>query len=132
AGLPALAVSLDGTVGLLFMSMTGTRLSYHFCKFFNGDFSNPPSERVLASFPINPAKGIRVDVGDCLQVRAVNYNFYCTFAAWNDPRPGNFPSGVYYQRNVKIGDVAHDNIWLQTPAALADLSKQPVTPSVDA
>src|SRR5271169_3039995 len=50
----------------------------------------------------------------------------------NNPQPSQFPSGVYFQRNVNVGGIIQSNFWLSSPGVLADNNDNyPVTPSMD-
>jgi uncharacterized repeat protein (TIGR01451 family) len=72
-------------------------------------------------------------VGDYFQLRAVGANFYGVFSAYNQPTPANFPSHVYYQRNVKLSNgLLRNNFTLPSSGTLYNVAgTAPVTPSID-
>jgi uncharacterized repeat protein (TIGR01451 family) len=135
ASLPSLAVSADGTVGLLYLRKNGTDLEVHFLKAILGNFGNPNNvkDRVLAKFPDNnPQRVYRPYLGDYFMLRSVGYNFFGTFCASNDPQPSHFPSGVYYQRNVLVNGTITNNFWLPQPGGtLVDFTGNQVPVSID-
>ena len=123
ASLPSLAVSGDGTVGILCLEQNGNYLEVHFLKAFGGSFA-PLSiiERVLAKFPNNnPVKTFDPYVGDYFQLKAVNFNFFGTFSASGDPDPSHFPSAVYFQRYVSVSGIVQSNAPLTSPGNLVNL-----------
>ena len=135
ASLPALAITQDGTVGLLFAKKRGSNLEVHFLKAYGGNFLtqqgpiNDPehrpisSDRVLASFPDNnPLMTYDPYLGDYFTLKAVNYSFYGAFSASGEPDPAHFPSGVYYQRNVNVNGKIKNNFYLSLRGTLADAS----------
>jgi hypothetical protein len=127
---PSLAVTKDGTLGLLYLLQNGTDLEVHFTKAFSGKFTAASiADRTLAKFPWTSASW----VGDYFQLRAINYDFFGTFCASGDPQLGHFPSGVYYQRNVNVNGVAKNHFWLKDTGNvyLTDLYGYYVTPSMD-
>ncbi len=131
ASVPHLAVTKDGTVGLLCLLKKGTDLEVHFFKALAGGFEDP-NERVLAKFPNNyPIKTFDPYIGDYFALKAVNYNFYGTFCASSDPQAGHFPSLVFFQRNVKVNGILQNNFVLTSSGTLANLSGQAVAPSID-
>jgi uncharacterized repeat protein (TIGR01451 family) len=131
ASLPSLAVVGDGTVGVLYAAHPDTDLEVHFFKAYGGDFNNN-DDRTLARFPNNnPLNSSDPYLGDYFQLRAVGDDFYGTFSASNIPLPEHFPSGVYYQRNVKIAGVVQNNSWLKAAGTLVDASGNPVETSID-
>jgi uncharacterized repeat protein (TIGR01451 family) len=139
ASLPSLAVSADGTVGLLYAAKNGTELQIHFFKAIFGNFGNPlnKKDRILAKFQLgDPAQQGRNYIGDYFTLRAVGYNFFGTFCASNDPQPSHFPSGVFFQRNV-LNHVngGHllilNNFQLFQPGTLVDLDGNNVPVSID-
>ena len=133
ATLPSLAVASGSTVGLLYLLKNGNYLEVHFLKAFSGNFS--PSfidERILAKFPNNnPIQTYTPYLGDYFTLKAVNFNFFGAFSASGDPQPGDFPNGVFYQRNVSVGGTVHNNFWLTSPGTLLNLLGQNVSPSID-
>ena len=136
ASLPSLAVASDGTVGLLYLLKNGNNLEIHFLKAFFGNFSTI-EERVLAQFPNNNPIAVSASpawdsyLGNSFSLKAVNFNFFGAFCASGDPELGNFPNGVFYQRNVKVGATVMNNFTLTASGTLVDLSGQNVSPSID-
>jgi uncharacterized repeat protein (TIGR01451 family) len=136
ASLPALAVASDGTVGLLYLLKNGNNLEVHFLKAFFGNFATT-EERVLAQFPNNNPVAINASpawmsyLGNSFSLKAVNFNFFGAFCASGDPQPANFPNGVFYERDVKVGSTVMKNFWLNAPGTLVALSGQNVSPSID-
>jgi uncharacterized repeat protein (TIGR01451 family) len=127
---PSLAVTRDGTVGLLYLLQNGTDLEVHFTKAYSGNFTATSMvDSPLAKFPWTSSSW----VGDYFQLRAINYDFFGTFCASGDPQLSHFPSGVYYQRNVNVNGVVKNHFWLADTGNvnLADLSGNYVTPSMD-
>jgi uncharacterized repeat protein (TIGR01451 family) len=127
---PSLAVTKDGTVGLLYLLQNGTDLEVHFTKAFSGNFTGTSMvDRPLAKFPWTSSSW----VGDYFQLRAINYDFFGTFCASGDPQLSHFPSGVYYQRNVNVNGVTKNHFWLKDTGNvyLTDLLGYYVTPSMD-
>jgi uncharacterized repeat protein (TIGR01451 family) len=136
ASLPALAVAKDGTVGLLYALLNGNSFEVHFLKAFGGRFASL-SDRTLARFPNNqPGAVFDPYVGRYFSLRAVGYNFFGAFSASNDPQPSHFPSGVFYQRAVRVGGTVKNYSWLSSPGTLDDgsgngLPGNSVAPSID-
>jgi uncharacterized repeat protein (TIGR01451 family) len=137
AGVPAMAVAADGTMGLMYLAKKGNSMQVRIFKAYDGTFNaqgklTPTSDQVLASFPINdPIEYGAPAIGDYIQLKAVGNDFYGIFTASNDPKPANFPSGVYYQRNVNVGGILKSNVWLSSPATLVDNNGNGVPPSMD-
>jgi len=126
AGMPALAVAEDGTVGILFLELTGLNFEIHLLKAAKGDFTKT-TELVLARFPDSNY----LFLGTYFQLKAVGDNFFGLFSAPNDPQPTHFPSGVFYQRNVKVNGIIKSNFELSSAGTLVDLNGNPVAVSVD-
>lgn len=132
ASLPALAVAQDGTVGLLYAKSSGGNLEVDFSKVFTNNFISGISTRALAIWPNNkPITTGNPYIGDFFTLKAVGYNFYGTFSASDDPKPAHFPSGVFYQRDVKVGGTTTNFISLSTTGTLVDHSGNPVASSID-
>lgn len=117
AGLPALSVTSNGAVGLLYTSLNpaNNNLETHFLQ-------TRSNEEVLATFASGaPALGgFNPYIGDYQDLEAVGKNFYGTFSASNNPNPANFPQGVYYQRNVNVGGTVMNNFTLTAAGTLDD------------
>ena len=137
AAMPALAVAADGTVGLMYLAKKGNNVQVRIFKAAGGKLGangqlSSTSDQVLASFPATA--GILNGnpwVGDYFQLKTVGNDFYGIFSAWNNPQPANFPSGVYFQRNVNVGGILQSNFWLSSPGSLVDGNGYPVSPSMD-
>jgi hypothetical protein len=120
---PALAISSDGTVGLLYQQVTGAssslRWETHLRQTLDG---NVWSDLLLATTPAgSPAGQFDPYLGDYLYLAAVDTTFYGIFCANNTPDLGNFPQGVVYQRNADF----------RTHTLLDVDGRTPVAPSID-
>lgn len=107
----ALAISISGTVGLMYQRLTGTapndRWETHFQSTLNG---TTWTDATVCSTPAEtPAANGLPYLGDYLEMVSVGKNFYGTFCANNTPDPTNFPAtpataatpnGASFQRNV--------------------------------
>ena len=94
--------------------------------------SGSVSNRTLARWSNNnPIRAGNPYIGDFFTLKAVGYNFYGTFSASGEPQPSHFPSGVFYQRNVKVSGTVTNNFTLSSPGTLVDLSHNSVAPSID-
>jgi Domain of unknown function DUF11 len=142
AAIPALAVTTDGKLGLLYTMTSlkhqsfrnfGKNLEVHFLKAIGGKFTPGNfNDRILAMWPNNnPIRSSNPYIGDFFSLKAVGYSFFGAFCASGDPQPGNFPSGVFYQRNVKVSGSLKKNFSLSSSGTLADLSGNAVAPSID-
>jgi hypothetical protein len=99
---PALAITNEEVVGLLFQSLTGTapnqRWETHLRRTLDG---TDWSDLVLATTPDNtPAPTFQPYIGDYVDLIGVDKAFYGIFSASNAPNTANFPQGVQYQRNA--------------------------------
>jgi uncharacterized repeat protein (TIGR01451 family) len=119
ASLPSLSVNGEGTLAMLYLALNGLYLEVHFTKWFAGGFPATPYDQVLAKWPNNtPMKLDPGDpyVGDYIQVKSVGNNFYGAFCASGNPLVADFPSGVYYQRDVQVvtkaGTTVYNNFTL--------------------
>jgi uncharacterized repeat protein (TIGR01451 family) len=135
SSLPALAVTTEGTVGLLYLAETfyPDNLEIHFFEAYNGNF-NDTADHVLASFPDNnPVDNFgQPYLGDYFGLTAIGHSFYGTFSASGDPQASHFPEGVYYQRNVQYGSSISNNFSVTVNGGqLVDQSGNPVAPSID-
>jgi uncharacterized repeat protein (TIGR01451 family) len=103
AALPALAVAVDDTVGLLYTARNGANLETHFLHAIGGRFL--PifiTDRTMATSTLgdsNPTT--HVFVGRYQDLKAVDRIFYGVFSAWNHPDLGRFPRGVRFQRDIQ-------------------------------
>ena len=107
----ALAISVTGTIGLMYQQLTGTapsdRWETHFQQSTNG---TSWTDKTVSSAPAEtPASAFLPYIGDYLELVAVGKNFYGTFCANNTPDPANFPAtpagatnpnGALFGRNV--------------------------------
>lgn len=128
---PALAVAANGVMGLLYTRLTGTGADQRMSTEFYRQSASGMGGRtdVLATWPKNtPARVYHSYIGDYQQVVAVGNIFYGTFSASNEVKRANFPSGVFYQRNVKIGGEVKNNLWLRADGDLDDGSGPPPQP----
>jgi hypothetical protein len=135
ASIPELAVTTDGTLGMLYALKNGTDMEVHFLKAFKGSFAlTNLNDRTLAKFDAeNPFRFNSPYIGDYFNLQAWGYNFYGAFCATGDPQPSHFPSGAVFQRNVKliVSGQINSNSWLSGPGTLVDLAGQNVPPSID-
>jgi hypothetical protein len=120
----ALAINSDGVVGMLYQQMTGSAATLRWVTHFRRTTDNTGAnwdDTVLATTPANaPVLQFDPYLGDYDYLLAVGKDFFGIFAANNTPDPGNFPSGVVYQRN-------HDF----NTHRLMDLNNNPVDSSID-
>jgi Rieske Fe-S protein len=120
---PALAVSINGTLGLLYQQVSGTgagqRWATHL-ELTGNDWASPATNLVLADTPgSTPAPTFLPYLGDYVHLLAVGTTFYGIFSANNTPDLANFPHGVVYQRNANFTThtlLANDNV---TPVAVS-------------
>jgi uncharacterized repeat protein (TIGR01451 family) len=136
ASIPALAVASGDTLGMLYAVKNGIDLEIHFQKALSGSFAPADLvDRILAKFPNNNPPWVGDPyIGDYFQLRAVNYDFFGTFCASNDPLVEHFPSGVYFQRYVKIGGISgstYNELWLSTSGQLVEQNGVPIFTSID-
>jgi hypothetical protein len=123
--MPALAIAADGTIGLLYTGLTDAgRFETHFSQFTPAQLKNRFCDRtdsVLCTFPDGtPGLAGNPYIGDYEDLQSVSNMFYGTFSAANDPDPANYPEGVYFQRNVKIGANVQKNFFLTAKGKLVD------------
>jgi hypothetical protein len=120
----ALAINSDGVVGMLYQQLTGSAATLRWVTHFRRTTDNTGAnwdDTVLATTPANtPVAQFDPYLGDYDHLVSVGKDFFGIFAANNTPDPGNFPSGVVYQRN-------HDF----TTQRLMDLNNNPVDASID-
>jgi len=135
--LPALAFTTNGYVGLLYTALSAAgNLETHFSQFTYAQLQNrfcARSDSILCTFPDNtPAPTGAPYLGDYEQLRAVGSSFFGTFSASNDPKPANFPEGVFFQRNVRVppgggaAAVVRANSFLTAPGDLVDNARNPL------
>jgi uncharacterized repeat protein (TIGR01451 family) len=132
ASVPALAVASDGTLGLLYLKKNGGNLEVHFKKYFFGDFLNPHNvtDQTLAWFENNiPQSEHDPYLGDYFSLRTVGRNFFGAFCASNEPIPDHFPSGVFYQRNVRYIDPITQQHIIKTNFTLSQVGGELVPPN---
>jgi hypothetical protein len=100
----ALAVNSTGLVGLLCQQVSGsgstqtrtTRVS------FGQDGSNWQDTILAVTSATQPPRTFNPYLGDYDHMVAVGEEFFGIFSASNLPAPGNFPSGIRYQRNANF------------------------------
>lgn len=98
----ALAINVEGEVGLLYQQLSGTvtnrRWSTHFRFTTNG---TTWLDRVLTDTPAStPVLKFNPYLGDYAHLVAAGRDFYGIFSANNTPNLANFPNGVVYRRNA--------------------------------
>jgi hypothetical protein len=133
-GLPALAVSNNGTVGLLYTRFNNNNLETHFVRTRNNFAA--VNDATLERFPDgNPVPAGNPYIGDYEGLVAVGSWFYGTFSGSNQPLRANFPRGVFYQRNVQVPAGGPTRRWfvLNGNGQLVDLAAPPgnVAVSID-
>ncbi len=105
SALPALAVAKAGPVevlGLLYTQFCFGDLETLFLQATGEDLGNVKL-RTLARFPDDdPEFKGQPYIGDYQDLEVIGSTFYGAFCASNDPDPGHFPSGVWYQRYVQF------------------------------
>lgn len=100
---PALAVAADGTAGFLFQQLQASGTRWVTRLFTSADGFKTKRSYTLATTPANvPMPVIQPYIGDYIELRAVDQNFYGVFSAANTPDTLNFPNGVVFQRNVDL------------------------------
>jgi len=120
---PSLAVSTNGTVGLLYHQLTGSGNSSRWVTRLEQSRDGFATHRdvVLATVPsATPAFQFLPYLGDYNMLLTRGNEFLGIFSANNTPDPANFPSGVVYQRRVN-----------QATHQLLDGSGSPVAVSID-
>lgn len=102
---PALAVSDQGVVGLLYQQLVTAkppeeeRWETHFLS--SQDSGGKWTDVALTKFPTKTEPALESDpyLGYRSHLLAINGNFYGIFSAPNTPNPSYFPQGVSFQRN---------------------------------
>jgi hypothetical protein len=124
SGLPALSVTADGQVGLMYTAFdaVNNKLEQHFVRTSN-NFLNV-NDSVLERFTNgNVAFKISPYLGDYMDLVAVGKDFYGVFSSSNNLNDANFPLGLpLFQRETMGGPGTF---------LLTDLSGNPVDFSVD-
>jgi hypothetical protein len=86
---------------------------------------------VLATWPANAPPAVSTAwIGDYQQLITIGNTFYGTFSASNNPLVADFPSGVYFQRDVRVGGVVESNFYLQADGVLDDGTGHMTGPAV--
>jgi autotransporter-associated beta strand protein len=99
-GLPALAVTTNSVVGLLFTKYASGNLETHLIR-TNDDFSTAPTDTTLSRFTNgNPASQFDPYIGDYEDLAAVGTTFYGTFCASNNT--SKFPTQPTFLRNESL------------------------------
>jgi len=125
SGLPALAVTTDGQVGLLYTAFdaVNNKLEQHFVRTSN-NFLNV-NDAVLERFTNgNVAFKINPYLGDYMDLVAVGKDFYGVFSSSNNLNDANFPLGLPLFQRDTVGGPGGTFL-------LTDLSGNPVDFSVD-
>lgn len=118
---PALAISSNGTLGLLYQLFTGATWDSKL-ELTSNSWSTAVTPLVLHTAPFNvPARTFLPYIGDYVRMIAVGADFYGVFCGNNTPNMANFPNGVTYQRNANFA----------THTLLANDGVTPVQPSID-
>jgi hypothetical protein len=116
SGLPNVAVSASGNIGLLYDTFDGKDLITHFAR-ATANLGLMVDQK-LSEFPANSpgSNGSGLYVGDYQGLLAVGNVFFGTFSASNNPNPkdanrNTFPddAAVLYQRNLSVNGVFKDN-----------------------
>jgi hypothetical protein len=135
---PSLAVTVRGTVGLLYQQLgqAGGNERWRTHLEISGDHLATIAEDNLVADVLDSSAGstISVIIGDYTNLVAAGKDLYGVFCGYNQPIAANFPSGITYQRNVDWAGqrlLANDNTTTVTasvdpffihwqPVALAD------------
>ncbi len=108
AMIPALAISSNNVVGLLYQRLNGTIWETHVQRTTTG---SSWSDMILATFTDNnPAFSFHPYLGDYCDMVAVGRSFYGVFSSGNIPNNANFPRGVTYQRNANFTTLQLRNV----------------------
>jgi hypothetical protein len=127
AALPALAVTAHGNLGLLYTRLTGGNMSTEFYQ--QTAAGGNGHKAVLAAWPVNsPIKTFDPYIADYQQLLAVGDTFYGTFSASNNPLVADFPSGVFFQRDINVKGKVQNNFNLTQDGTLDDGSGPPPAP----
>lgn len=120
AGLPALAVATNGTVGFLFTKFVSGKLETHFIQTANS-FSTNQNDTLSRFTDGNPDPQFDPYIGDYEDLQAVGQTFYGTFCASNNTNA--FPQTVTFLRDSSLlGDsipYSIDPFFFTTPAISA-------------
>jgi hypothetical protein len=103
---PGVAVSIRGTVGLLYQRLTtpagGNRWETHL-EISDDRFATVRADLVLANLP-DQGGTFQPTIGDYANLIAVGKDFHAAFCGFNQPTAGNFPNGVSYLRNADFAN----------------------------
>ena len=102
---PALAISSEGTLGLLYQQVTGNAPSQRWVttlEHTHSDFASLTTHFLADTPTATPGKTFDPYLGDYLYMMAVGKSFYGIFCANNTPDHTNFPNGVIFQRNANF------------------------------
>jgi hypothetical protein len=128
--IPEVAIDNNGTIGLLYTQLANGNLATHFSESAN-DFGSR-SDDILATFPNgSPAMEYPPYIGDYEGLVAIGTTFYGSFNASNNPVPGDFPRGVFYQRRVRFGNNVMSNFYLTAAGGTLDNGQAPPNNQVD-
>jgi hypothetical protein len=120
AGLPALAIATNGTVGFLFTKFTNGKLETHLVQTTNS-FSTNQNDTLSRFTDGNPQPQFDPYIGDYEDLQAVGQTFYGTFCASNNTNA--FPQAVTFLRDASLlGDTVPysiDPFFFTTPAISA-------------
>lgn len=101
---PAIAITSNGYVGLIYQQLTGNGSTATWETHFRRAWVNGTSftDEILSQFLDSDlaASPIRPELGDYLDMVAVGNSFFGVFPASNRPDYANFPQSVTYNRNA--------------------------------
>jgi hypothetical protein len=100
SGLPALSITANGTVGLLYTTLENGMLLTHFLQTTN-DFATRQDEVLSQFVNNNPAIAGNPYIGDFQDLEAIDNVFFGTFSASNNANGtlALFPQGITFLRN---------------------------------
>jgi PEP-CTERM motif len=123
-GLPYLAVTSTGVVGLLVLENVGANLETHL--FQSGDNFATSTDTILSQFPDGtPGVSFQPYVGDYFGLTAVGDTLYGSFAASNDPSLAIWKSpalNVTFQREVVGGNLGDAGAKLGNGSGVANVA----------
>jgi len=116
---PALAISSNSTVGLLYQEYANSTWTT-VLEMTSNHWSDAPTAFTLHTASATaPTATFQPYIGDYVRLLAVGTNFYGVFCGNNTPDAANFPQGVVYQRNANWTTqtlLSTDNV---TPVAIS-------------
>jgi hypothetical protein len=99
---PQIAISVVGTVGVLYQQVTSGKWETHFVRTTNADGTtfDTPGVLLASQSASTPTATFYPYIGDYASLIRSGRNFVGMFSASNYPDKANFPEGVEYQREV--------------------------------